>query len=373
MPRGLGQGLPLLNNSGIILCPGCRGSNSQEDHSMIPLRTIVCGAGFWGSFWLKEVDCNPELSLVGIVARPLQAVEQAGQQYDLPSNVVFTDLDVAVKNVEADLAVVVTPPPCHLEHIQMAMQAGLHVICEKPLADNFEAAKKIASIVRARPKQKFMVSQTRRFTDQVKTMRDVIVSGKLGQLDTITFDHRVNYTGGGYRQQMDFPVVEDMICHHLDTLRYISGQEPVSVYTEGWNPPWSQFSGKASNNVLMNMTNGLHVNYFGTWTARGQLNDYDGIMKIMGSEGSLDLVDRETLNFYPRIGTDTGPNPDPVRIQLTKLEHREIAGVIQAFLRALKNNETPPCNIEDNLKTFAFNWAALESCRTNQRVYVQQI
>ncbi len=339
---------------------------------MIPLKTIVCGAGFWGKFWLKEVNKNPSLSLSAIVARPREAVESVGKTYGLLPNVLFTDLDVAVKNVDADLVVVVTPPPCHLEHIQIAMQAGMNVICEKPLADTWAAAEQIAAVVRSHPQQKFMVSQTRRFTDQVQTIHDVIASGKTGQVDTITFDHRVNYTGGGYRQEMDFPVIEDMICHHLYTLRYITGEEAASVYVEAWNPLWSQFSGKASNNVLVTMTNGVHVNYFGSWTARGQLNDYNGIMKVMGSEGSLDLVDHNTLRFYPNIDTDTGPNPEPERIPLLNLEHSEIAGVIQAFLQALEMDETPPCNIEDNLKTFAFNWATLESCRANQRINVQQ-
>ena len=303
---------------------------------MNPLKTIVCGAGFWGKFWLKAVDASTDMSLVAIVARRLEALRQVGQKYDLPSNALFTDLELAVEEAQADLVVVVTPPACHLEHIRTAVKAGVHVICEKPSADTLEAAQKIAALVRSHPEQKFMVSQTRRFTDQVHTLHEVIASGKIGQIDTITFDHRVNYTGGGYRQHMDYPVIEDMICHHLDTLRYITGQEPVSVYTEVWNPAWSQFCGKASNNVLATMTNGIHVNYFGSWTSRGQLNDYDGVMKVMGSKGSLDLVDANTLKFYSNTNMETGPNPEPETIALLRLKHREIEGVIKAFVGALQ-------------------------------------
>ena len=167
---------------------------------------------------------------------------------------------------------------------------------------------------------------------------------------------------------MDFPVLEDMICHHLDALRYFSGEEPTSVYTEAWNPAWSQFSGKASNNVLIAMSNNVHVNYFGTWTARGQLNDYDGLMQIMGSEGSLNLLDRTTLKLFPNTSADTYPNAEPQTLPILPLSHREIEGVVAAFLRALDDGTQPPCNIDDNLRTFALNCAVLQSCKEERKI-----
>ncbi|MCK5118453.1 MAG: hypothetical protein KAQ78_02655, partial [Candidatus Latescibacteria bacterium] len=131
---------------------------------------------------------------------------------------------------------------------------------------------------------------------------------------------------------------------------------------------WSQFTGQASNNVLAEMTGGIHVNYFGSWTSRGQLNSYDGVMKVMGREGSLDLMDGNTLLYYPFTGGETAPNPVPERIPIVALEHGEIAGVIHAFLHALDKDEPPPCDIEDNLRTFAFNWAALQSCKSGRKI-----
>jgi predicted dehydrogenase len=221
-------------------------------------------------------------------------------------------------------------------------------------------------VTKAHPDQEFMVAQTRRFTDQIATIQQVIASGKIGTLDTITFDHRVYCTVGGYRQKMALPVLEDMIIHHLDALRYITGEDAVSVYAQAWRPKWSQLEGKGSNNVLATLTNDVHVNYFGTWTAKGQLNDYDGIMKIMGSQGSLDLVDSQTLQFYRVHTEDTGPNPAPEHVPLTKLKYREIDGVLHAFLHALETDTQPPCDIDDNLRTFAFNCAVLRSCLTGQ-------
>ena len=331
-------------------------------------RVIVVGVGMWGMKWIEEIRVHHRLRLAGIVAKTEESVGLVSERYCIDAGVAFTEVGKAMKASPAEIAVVVSPPACHLEHVDAAMSAGKHVICEKPLADTWDGALKIAEVVRSHPNLKFMVSQTRRFTDQVHTLRQTIASGRIGKPDTITFDHRVNYTGGGYRQEMDFPVLEDMICHHLDALRYITGQEATSVYSEGWNPAWSQFSGKGSNNVLACMTGRIHVNYFGSWTSRGQLNSYDGVLKVMGDQGSLDLVDNGTLNYYPFTGSETGPTPPPQSVPMLALDHREIGGVIDAFLRALDRDERPLCGIDDNLRTFAFNWAVLQSCRLARRV-----
>ena len=331
-------------------------------------RVLIAGAGFWGKRWIEHVQAHERLELAAVVGRTQPPLGDAANQYSLDKGILHSDLDRALGSAKADIVVVVTPPPCHLEHVRTAIQAGCHVICEKPLADTWDAAVQTAEAVRSRPDRKFMVSQTRRYTDQIQAVRQAIASGMIGQIDTISFDHRVNFTGGGFKQEMDNPVLEDMICHHLDAFRYLSGQEPVSVYAEGWNPAWSQFSGKASNNVLVTMTGGVHVNYFGTWTARGQLNDYDGIMKIMGSDGSLDLPVRDTLLHYAYTGQETSPTPDPKRIPIAPLADREIDGIIDAFLTALDTDAQPPCHIDDNLRTFAFNCAVLTSWREGRRV-----
>jgi len=64
------------------------------------------------------------------------------------------------------------------------------------------------------------------------------------------------------------------------------------------HPEWSGFSGRASNIVLVEMTGGIHVSYFGSSDSRGELNSYGRVMKIMGSNGSVDLMDDTTLLAY---------------------------------------------------------------------------
>ena len=333
-------------------------------------RIVIVGAGFWGREWLQAVAQTDGLGVAAVVARTRTTLEEVASQFGLGEEQLFDRYDAAFARADADIVAVVTPSDTHLPIVEAALEAGKHVICEKPLAHTWEAGLHIARLVQAHPDLKFMVAQTRRFVPQVETLRRFISSGRLGRVSFITFDHRVYDTDGGWRTELFSPVLEDMSTHHFDAFRYITGQEPVSVYAEGWNPPWSQYSGTGCHNVLLTLTGDVHVNYFATWTTQGEQNSYDGVLKIVGEGGSLDLVDADTLLFYPAGEREAETSPEPERIPMVEVAHREVAGVARAFLEALDQGGEPPCSVADNLPTLAMACAALESCRTDCRVDV---
>ncbi len=231
---------------------------------------IVVGAGFWGKEWIKTIQGTAGVFLSGVVARNTATRDELTEQMGLPSDILFEDYQEAVNQRQADIVAVGVPPRLHLPVIKAGLEAGKHVICEKPLADTWDAGLEIAGLVKSCPDQKFMVSQTRRYVPHIETIRKFIADGKLGKVSYINFDHSVydpdNY---GWRLNLSSVVLEDMSSHHFDVFRYITGQDAVSVYAEGWLPSWSQYPGKVCHNVLIEMTGDVHINYFATWTARG--------------------------------------------------------------------------------------------------------
>lgn len=316
---------------------------------MIMHKVLLIGKGFWGGEWINALRASPHAELAAAVTR---------------------DYRDALASTDAQIVAVVTPPATHVDVIRAALDAGKHVICEKPLADTWEASLAIADLVRAHPQQKFMVAQTRRFVPQVETVRRFIADGFLGNVSWIKFDHTVYDPDGGWRLRLFSPVLEDMSTHHFDAFRYMTGQQPVSIFAEGWNPTWSQYPSNACHNILITMTGDIRVNYHATWSANGKQNSYDGLMQIVGDKGSLDLVDPNTLHFYEGR-TDPETSPPPQTIAMVDLPDREIGAIIRVFTEALDHDTAPPCGIDDNLKTIAMTCAAIESCKTDKRVNVQ--
>ena len=173
------------------------------------------------------VRASDKLELAAAVTSKNPTPEELAAELDLPKNIVFDDYRQAIGSSECDIVAVVVPPALHLPVIEAALQAGKHVICEKPLADTWEAAVKIAQLVKSYPHQTVMVSQTRRYVPQVQTVRKFIAEGKLGKVNYINFDHSVydpdNY---GWRLDLYSVVLEDMSAHHFDLFRYITCEEP---------------------------------------------------------------------------------------------------------------------------------------------------
>jgi len=333
-------------------------------------RIMIVGAGFWGKVWIPTVQETAGVTLAAVVARRSETHGELAGQFGIDEGVLFADYGEALAQSGADIVVIVTPAETHVEIARDALAAGKHVICEKPLAESWERGVELARIVKAHGDLKFMVAQTRRFVPPVETIRRFIAEGRLGKVSFITFDHRVYDTNTGWRRTLTSPVLEDMSAHHFDAFRTMTGEEPVSVFAEGWNPPWSQFPVFGAHNVLLTMTGDIRVNYFGTWTTQGQQNSYDGVMKVVGEKGTLDLVDGETLDFYPAGERAPEENPAPERIPMAAMPRRETAGVLDAFIAAVSRDTEPPCNIDDNLKTFATACAALDSCRRDERVAI---
>src|SRR5690242_16518439 len=125
-------------------------------------RAIVTGLGGRGLHWVRHARQHAECEVVGYVepfeANRLRAIEKA----EVPADQIFPSLEEAIKQVEADFVLDVTPPAVHRVLAETAFAGGLHVLGEKPLSDNFADA---VAVVEAGTKagRKHMITQNYRF------------------------------------------------------------------------------------------------------------------------------------------------------------------------------------------------------------------
>src|SRR5438309_1914940 len=109
---------------------------------MQKLRLIQCGVGGMGKAWRENAtEKSPDFELAAIVDILDGPLNEAGEALNVPAERRFTTLESALKRVEADAVLTVTPPPVHVEHARLAFEHGLHVLTEKPIADSLENAK----------------------------------------------------------------------------------------------------------------------------------------------------------------------------------------------------------------------------------------
>jgi predicted dehydrogenase len=158
----------------------------------------------------------------------------------------------------------------------------------------------------------------------------------------------------------------DMSIHHFDLMRFVLGQEPVSVYCHTWNPAWSNFAEPPAGVATITFDGGAVVSYAGSWVSTGAPTSWAGTWQIECAGGLVHWTSRG----------DGGPEADTLtlrphgkrarRVPLPPLPYADRAGALAAFVAAVRDGAEPPASGRDNLHSLALMFAAIDSAASGQ-------
>lgn len=334
------------------------------------MRVIQIGAGFWGGGWTNIIKNSPYTELAALVDLNEETLNRVGDEAGIPKSLRFTSLAEALKNVEADAALVVTPPPAHASVAIEALEAGLHIMVEKPIADTIAAANRI--VEKAKEVNRYvMTTQSHRFKRGPRTVRRLIQEGAVGKIETIYGRYRKAPIFTGFRAEMDEPLIVDQSIHHFDYIRGIFGIEPDFVRARSYNPSWSYFKGNASAFVEFETNDGTMISYTGSWVARRPHTGWDGSWEVHGTYASI-LWDDNRVLIYPHEnvigdtvfykGAIERAN-DILEVPLDNIDAEERYFTMKEFVTSIKENRQPETYGEDNVRSLALVLAAVESTK----------
>lgn len=324
-----------------------------------PLPVVCVGAGSMGRAWLTAVHADPAVRLAGVVDLDVPAARAAVAELgaDVPVGPDTVELAAATG---ARAVVDVTVPAAHHPVTTAALRAGLPVLGEKPAAATLAEALALAAESEATG-QLFMVSQSRRWNPQVFALRGLVED--LGTIGSVSTEFFRAPRFGGFRDRMAQPLLVDMAIHPFDTARFLLAADPVSVYCETWNPPWSWYDGDASASAVFEMSTGARYAYTGSWCAPGGETSWNGAWRVSGEKGSAHWDG----DHDPVLSADHPPTPRPPS------PYDGIAGALRVFTEALRTGGTPMGEIHENLMSLAMVEAAVESADRGERVSLADV
>lgn len=340
---------------------------------METIRLIQVGLGVMGKSWLRTILATPHVETVAWVdADPscLAALVAGGQAQ---ADHCYTFFEQALTREEAHGVLVATPPEFHEPVCVAAARAGLHVLCEKPLADTLAAARRVveeaeqAAVI-------LMVAQNRRHTSFIHKMRQLVQSQRYGRPAQAFVHFHQTFTRASFRDHMAHPLLVDMANHHFDTIRCVFGQEPVGVSGTGWNPPWSRFRGIGSAVLVFDYADGLRVVYEGTWQAIDvAMTSNAGDWRIECKRGVI-ACQSEVVFAGDADNSPSGSCGIPLQpIEMAPMPRQGGAYLLDEFLAAIRTGHAPETTGRDNLKTLAMVHAAVEAVDTGRRVEVAAV
>jgi predicted dehydrogenase len=330
------------------------------------MRFLHVGVGGFGRTWAKVLHADPDAEVVGLVDVDRRALDAACSTFGYDSSHRFESLGPALRQADPEAVVCCTPPAHHASVLVRAMKAGLHAITEKPLADTPRRCAQLERTARETGRH-LVVSQNYRYRPEMWTLAQTVRDGAVGEIGQVTLNFPLGHRFGGFRAEMEHPLLIDMSIHHFDLIRFVTGLDPVSVRVESWNPSWSPFDGDASCLALFEMNNGARVVYNGSWSTQGDHCDWNGNWRIEGANGTVryenGVITRHTVN--EGLKTDTTEQVDLVPPPRPGQEY-----VLHDLIDAVTTGKPAGTDVADNVRSMGMVFAAVRSARTGRRVAV---
>ena len=310
---------------------------------------------------LPAMQKGQYIQLVGIASRSLEKAKHVANQIGIPK--AYGSYDELLADPEIEAVYIPLPNHLHVPWSIKALEAGKHVLCEKPLGLDAEDARRLLEVSRRYPRLKVMEAFMYRHHPQWHLVTKLVRAGEIGELRSIhTFFNYYLIDPVNVRNQADIGGggMLDVGCYAVSSSRLVFEAEPMRAFAAMDIDP--QFKTDRLTAGILEFERGI-----ATFTCSTQLADYQRV-NILGTLGQVEL----DLPFNPPVG-----KPARVRLQNAKgvrefeqevCDQFTIQGDL--FSRAILEDTPVPTPLEDAIDNMTAIDALFQSARTGRWVSV---
>ncbi|MFP3897334.1 MAG: Gfo/Idh/MocA family protein [Anaerolineales bacterium] len=308
-------------------------------------------------------DLGDEIEIVGVANIHIGKAQKTAERYDIPH--AYSDTERMLKELEPDIVSICTPNVYHKEGTLAALAAGAHVLCEKPVAPNYDDAKEMFEAAEEADRL-LCVAQTIRFSSESVAAKEIVDAGRLGEIyyaETSSMRRRGVPTWGTFHMEEHAGggALCDIGVHSLDLLLWIMGNPrvvaasgqtytklanrdeglvtslvdsgaPVGVFTPRPYDP-DEFDVEDMAAGFLRLENGCTISLKASWAANVP-QGYGGTI-ILGTEGGLTLDPLTLIGTMDRYQVDVKPKV-PADPDMPFYGHWKLTA---HFLRSIKGEE----------------------------------
>ncbi|MGY4494623.1 Gfo/Idh/MocA family protein [Pseudomonas sp. TE3610] len=273
-----------------------------------------------------------------------------------------TDINALLENNDIQAVYISTKNHLHKEQSLLAIKAGKHVMCEKPLALSVEDAQEMVTAAK-KAGVVFATNHHLRNAASHTALRRAIQGGLIGRPLAAKVFHAVSLPASlqGWRiadSANGGGVILDITVHDTDTLRYVLNDDPVEVTALTQTGVLSQSGLAESVMGVMRFKSGLIAQFHDSFTAK---HAHTGL-EIIGTEGTL--IARDVMTQQP-IGEVCLVNAEGTRKLI--LEHVNLYETgFRAFGEAVAGRSEPAATGQDGVWSLATGIAVVEAARTGR-------
>jgi UDP-N-acetylglucosamine 3-dehydrogenase len=306
------------------------------------LGVAVIGTGFWGKNHARVYKELPTTNLIAICDVNPERAKAIADQFGVKA---YTDSTQMFKNEEIEAVSVCTWSTMLAKEALKALHAEKHILVEKPMATNTKQAETLLKTAQENGLH-LTVGFLMRFIPGIQQIRESVENKKIGELVSAVAKRVSQWP----ERIGDVGVVKDTAIHDIDVMRYISNEDPVSVYAKTGNMRHKQFEDYAQ--IMLTYESGKSAFIESNWltpykTRTLNVTGSDAIMRLDYITQDLWIENaKETLQ--PRL-----PFAEPLKMEL------------QHFSDCILEKKKPLVTGNDGIKALQIAIAALHSSAKN--------
>ena len=340
---------------------------------MSKLRFAVLGCGFWSKFQIGAWSELEDAELVAVYNRTLSKAKITAEYFRVPK--VYDNPEELFKNETIDFVDIITDVDTHALFVEMAVNHGVrNIICQKPMAPDFETAKRMVLTCREAGANLF-IHENYRWQAPVRRFKQIIDSGVIGK----PFKARVSFLSGypvfdnqPFLKELDHFILTDMGSHVFDVIRFLFGEcDELWCHTKAVN---KGIRGEDMAVALMDMKNGMPVY---TELSYASIVEHDSFstlhILVEGDKGSVYLgpgfeirTTTSEVTVSEKVTFPSYPWADPDYI----VNHESGIHINRNILEDMLGKGKAENTGEDNLETVRLIWACYDSARTGMIVRI---
>jgi D-xylose 1-dehydrogenase (NADP+, D-xylono-1,5-lactone-forming) len=300
-----------------------------------------------------------------IASRDLEKAERTAEQCGIPTS--YSSYEDLLLDPSIDAIYIPLPNHLHSEWTIKAMEAGKHVLCEKPFALNTDQAEEMTEASKLAKRilaEGFMYRHHPRYA----MIKEMIDAGEIGEVRGIHgeffFNNAEDYNNVRYQPGMGGGSILDVGCYPINAIRYILNCEPEALTVNAFfSPSHGNVDMMASG--LLEFSKGVSATFQCSMWA-----EYKNSLQIFGTKGRIEIpfafsCNTETGNFFiSSKGKRTEVSVPKVNQYILQIEH---------FNDSILTNEPYPISLEDSINNTRVLQACLKSAQERRRVELSEI
>ena len=332
------------------------------------MRIAFAGTGYISKFHAQAAQ-NLGLELAAVVNYKTDSMIEFGKHFNISRQ--YIDVETMLKDGKVDAFVVGTPNYLHLPQTIVALNEGVHVMVEKPMAMNAQQAEQMCEAAEESGAL-LMVAHCWRFDPEVLWLKEQ--SSKLGKIiRTKGYGVHTNWGPSGWFTQKEFAggAMADMGIHALDTARFLLGDPiPVNVYAK-IGTYYQDFDVDDTGVVIIEWNNGV-TSYFESGWWQPHADGTEAATQLYGTQGFGQVF--PTKLEIPNTQDQKIEVIDP-GLPFPRESHTPQSlydAQLKYFVECIENKQMPsPGGLEDLMNMKVMD-AAYKSAHTRKVVEIEQ-